>query len=301
MVVVQEVERERQHPAGALVFQVERSRPAEGREQRVRRERARREIDELLGQLERLGPHVAVETHDEIGLDVGDVAEDHVDVLGDLLDLVHPRAAGLGLVAQVVPRLDPRQNRLEVVRPEPLEVRLREQRQAALRDVPHAAPRHRLLHRLHVIVEAHAEVRVVPPDDRVLHLGEQERQVGPELRKAERLVVHRRVDAEAAGVGTPEAADHRHDLDGGRLRQRGGDELPALLQRRQVGRLARGHQVDAQRPVRAGVPQHVGHHLAVGEAEHVVEVLSGVLGVAARVRPAQHGDRPPAPEQALSA
>ena len=183
MVVVQEVEREREHPAGALVIQIHRRRPAEGREQRVRRERARRQIDELLGQLERLRPHVAIQPHHEVGLDVGDVAQDHVHVLGDLQDLVHPGPAGLRLVAQIVPGLDARKDRLEAVLAQPLEVLLGQQRQAALGDVPHPALRHRGLDRLHVIVEPDPEVGVVPAHDRVLDLGEQELQVVTQLPK----------------------------------------------------------------------------------------------------------------------
>ena len=49
-----------------------------------------------------------------------------------------------------------------------------EQREAALGDVPDARRRVGALERLHALVEPDAEVRVVPPDDRVLVLGQQE-------------------------------------------------------------------------------------------------------------------------------
>jgi glutaconate CoA-transferase subunit A len=59
-----------------------------------------------------LNPDVAlihVQAEHEVGLHVGDVTEDRVDVLGDLTDLVHSLVpARLRLVAEVVPRLDTR-------------------------------------------------------------------------------------------------------------------------------------------------------------------------------------------------
>jgi hypothetical protein len=69
--------------------------------------------------------------------------------------------------------------------------------------VPHPALGYRRFDRFHVIVEPDAEVRVVPADDRVLDLGEQEGEVVAQVLEAERLVVDGRVDAEAAGIGQP--------------------------------------------------------------------------------------------------
>ena len=63
----------------------------------------------------------------EIGLDVWDVAQDQVHMVGHLLDLVHPGPAGLRLVSQVVPRLDARKDGPETVALKPLEVRLGKQ------------------------------------------------------------------------------------------------------------------------------------------------------------------------------
>ena len=45
--------------------------------------------------------------------------------------------------------------------------------------------------------------------------------------------------------------------------------------------------------VRRAVPQHLEDQRLVREAEDVVEVARGVLGVAAGVRAAQHGHRAP--------
>src|SRR5947208_10229194 len=109
VVVVQEMERERQYAIGALVLEIERRRAPERRQQRIPRKRTWRAIDEPLGQLERLGPGVRVEAKDEVGLHVGDVPQDHVDVVGDLLDLAETfHLPGLRLVAEGEPRLDPR-------------------------------------------------------------------------------------------------------------------------------------------------------------------------------------------------
>ena len=43
-------------------------------------------------------------------------------------------------------------------------------------------------------------------------------------------------------------------------------------------------------PVRRALGEHLVHDALVGEAEHVVEVLLGVLGIAARVGSAEHRD-----------
>ena len=110
----QEVEREGDQAILTLVVEVLRRALPVGREHVKRGIGAGSELDELFRQLERLGSGVAVEAEDEVGLQEGNVAHDHVDLLGDQLDLRHsPGVSGLGLVAHVVPRLDARQARLE--------------------------------------------------------------------------------------------------------------------------------------------------------------------------------------------
>ena len=88
-------------------------------------------------------------------------------MLGDLPDLLHPRhRPGPRLVAQVVPRLDAGEEGLEAVLLEPREVRLGEEREAALGDEVDAPGRNGLLDGVQRLVEADAEVRVVPADAR---------------------------------------------------------------------------------------------------------------------------------------
>src|SRR5882724_3023984 len=169
-------------------------------------------------------------------------------------------------------------------------MRLREQRQAAFGDEPHAAGRHDILDGRHVVVEADAEIRVMPGDTGPLQLAEQEAEIGADLLEGQRLIVDDRIDAEAAGVGASHAADHRHDLEGRRLGDGLFDEPPALREARQLGRLAQGADLAPDRPVRGAIVQHVGDRVLVGEAQHIVEVAGGVLRVAAGVRPAEHGD-----------
>ena len=219
-------------------------------------------------------------------------------MVGDLADLVHPfQLAGLGLVAEVVPRFDARQKGLEAVALEPLQVRLREQGQAAFRDEVDAVGRHRLLDRVEVVVETDPEVRIVPGDARPWHRPDQEPQVVFQHPEIERLIRHDRVDAEAARVGTPETAEHRHDLDERRFSKRGLDELPALANAGEVGGLARCREVQADRPVGRAVAQHLADHDLVGEAHDVVEVLPSVLRVAARMGPPKRRYRLPRAKQ----
>src|SRR5205823_7707772 len=124
-IVVEEVERKRQHPALALELQVERRRAAERRQQGVARERTWREVDEPLGELEWFRPLIAVETEDEVRLHVRHVLQDQPDVLGDPLYFLDTLAAGgLRLVTELVPRLHSRQQGLEPVALEPLQVGL---------------------------------------------------------------------------------------------------------------------------------------------------------------------------------
>ena len=147
---------------------------------------------------------------------------------------------------------------------------------------------------LHVVVEAHAEVGIVPADDRLLHLGEQEREV-------------RRSAARSRAAGSPPSSRCRS------CRCRGSPRLPIIGTILMVGALASVASTNFQRAASAGsssgwrsaadLPaQRAGAARtprstscttrAVGEAEHVVEVLPGVLGVAAGVGPAEHREAP---------
>ena len=67
--------------------------------------------------------------------------------------------------------------------------------------------------------------------------------------ESERLVLHRRVDAEAAGVGAAEAREHRHDLDDRGLGQRLLDVLPSLGERGEVLGLLGRCELPARRAV----------------------------------------------------
>ncbi len=58
-----------------------------------------------------------------------------------------------------------------------------------------------------------------------------------------------------------------------------------------------GRQVDALGPVLRAVAQDVAERALIREAQHIVEVTRGVLGVTAGVRPADHGDRPSATKE----
>jgi len=99
-------------------------------------------------------------------------------VLGDLTDLVHSLVpAGLRLVAQVVPRLDARQQDLESAALEPLDVRLGEDGQTALRDEIHSVGRHRRVDGVQGVVESNTEVRIVPADARPLQFPQEEPEV----------------------------------------------------------------------------------------------------------------------------
>ena len=163
-------------------------------------------------------------------------------------------------------------------------------REAALGDEVDAVRGRGLLDRAHEVVEPHAEVRVVPADERPLDLLQEEPQVVLQDAEVERLVRHDGVDAEAARVRAAEAAEHRHHLDERRLRERRLDELPALPHSGERERLARRREVQAVRAMRRAVLENVPDHVPVGEAEHVVEIGPRVLGIAARVRAAEDGD-----------
>ncbi len=128
---------------------------------------------------------------------------------------------------------------------------------------------------------------------RALHLAEQEPQIVAQLVEAQRLVVHHGVDAEAARVGTPEAADQGDHFDGRGLGEGGLDELPPFCDGGEFCRLVVGGQVNPQRSMGLAVRQNVADDLPVGISGDVVEILDGVVRIAPRVRPAQHGDGAP--------
>src|SRR5213594_941220 len=85
-----------------------------------------------------------------------------------------------------------------------------------------------LLDGVDIIVETHAEVRVVPADDRPAKALEQEAQILFEDFEFQRLVVNGRIDAEAACIRTAETAKHGHDLEKGSFLEDRLDEGPAF-------------------------------------------------------------------------
>jgi hypothetical protein len=124
-VVVEEVEREWKHAIGPLVLEVQGRCPPERGEKRITGERPGSHVHEAFRQFEGLRPLVRVEPEHEVGLHVGDIFQDQVDVLGDLADFVHSlELASPGLVAKLVPRFDAGQQDLETAALEPLQMRL---------------------------------------------------------------------------------------------------------------------------------------------------------------------------------
>ena len=171
-------------------------------------------------------------------------------------------------------------------------MRLRQQGQTAFRDEIDPVGRYGRVDRVQILVESDSEIRIVPADERPLKLSQEKTQVIAQHRDVERLIWHDRVDAEAAGVGTSQTAEHRYHLEDGALSKRRLDELPAFADPGEGGGLTPGRKVQTHRLMWRAVPQHLADHGLVGEAEDVVEVLPGVLRVAACVRPAEHRDRP---------
>ena len=77
----------------------------------------------------------------------------------------------------------------------------------------------------------------------------------------------------------------------GALRERRLDELPALLRRRAAPAAAAPRCRRSRAAGAASSPRSTSRTIGpVGEAEDVVEVLPGVLRIAARVRAAEDGD-----------
>ena len=128
----------------------------------------------------------------------------------------------------------------------------------------------------------------MPTDARLPLHREQEAKVFLHDVEAQRLIGHGRVDTKAARIRTAKAADHRHELDQGLLAECGLDELPVLANARKRSRLPARCQVNSQRPMLRAVLEDVVDQLLVGEAQHVVEVPDGLLGVTASMWPAQH-------------
>src|SRR5207237_1398106 len=115
-------------------------------------------------------------------------------MFGDLLDLVHSLArAGLGLVAEVEPRLDAGQQGAKAVALKALQVRFRQERQTALGDVLNPAGRDDFLDGAHVIFEANAEIRIVPDYVRRAKLRQEKPQVLLEHAELELLIGNRGV------------------------------------------------------------------------------------------------------------
>ena len=219
-------------------------------------------------------------------------------MFGDLADFVHSRQlAGPGLVAELVPRFDTGQQDLESAALEPLQMRLRQERQAAFRDEIDPTRRYRRVDRVQVVIESNPEVRVVPADPRPLQSPGEEPQVLGENTEVERLIRDDRIDTKAAGVGTSQAADHRHDLEQRGLPECRLDEPPTFAHPGKRLGLPLRRQMCADRPVRRAVSQHFSNHGLVCEPDDIVEILPGVLRVAARVGPAESGDGSPRSEQ----
>ena len=182
----------------------------------------------------------------------------------------------------------------EAVALEPDEIVVGEQRQAHLGDVAERAGRRDLFDRIQIGAETHPEIGILPADDRVLHLLADEGEIGLQGAEIERLIGDGRVDAEAAAIGAAEAADHRHELDRARLLHQRLDIFPALAKVRYLARLGGGGEASAERAVRRRLAQDLGDLAAAGQPEHIVEMARRILGIAARMRPAEHGDRAPA-------
>ncbi len=208
-----------------------------------------------------------------------------------------PTFFALDLLPKSYQELDARQDADETGALHAPHIGLGEDRKAGFGDMAHPAPGIGPLDRRHVIVEADAEIRVVPAQHRLGHLPQREFDVALDLLEGQRLIGDVGIDAEAAGIGAAHAADDGNHLEGRRLAQGFGDKAPALFERRQIERLARGAQHLSHRPVGRMLAQHVFDQGAVGEAQDIIEEARRVFGVAARMRPAEHGDRALLPGQ----
>ena len=112
-----------------------------------------------------------------------------------------------------------------------------------------------------------------------------------ELRRIERLVVGTVESMQNVQVyGQPRLASIGTSLIIGAFCERLVDELPAIGEARQVLRLRLGGEAASERTVGRALVQHRAQDLLVREAQDVVEVLLRILGIAARVRTAEHRD-----------
>ena len=207
-------------------------------------------------------------------------------MFGYLPDFVHAHSrAGLRLVAHIEPRLDAGQDRLEPIALEPFQVRLRKQGQAAFGDEVDAARRHGFFDHVQIFVKADAEIGIVPGDHGSLELRQQEPQVLAEHVEIHRLVGHGGIDAKAACVRTPQAAEHGNHLEEGRFPERRFDELPALAYTRERSRLLGGREADAAGRCWEQSARMARSVSLIREAQNVIEVtgrrLPGSTGRAA--------------------
>ena len=92
-------------------------------------------------------------------------------------------------------------------------MRFRKQGQAALGGEVDGSGRHGVLDHVEIVVEPDAEIGIVPRHQRPPELLAQESQILLELVEIHGLIGHARIDAEAAGVGTAQAADHRNHFE----------------------------------------------------------------------------------------
>ena len=113
----------------------------------------------------------------------------------------------------------------------------------------------------------------------------------------ELAVRDRRIDAEAAGVGTAEARERRHHLDRPRLVQRRFDERPALAHAGEDPRRLARRQVQSEWTLGHTILEHLVDEGAIGKAEDEVEIALGVLRERARMRPSERGHRAARPEE----
>lgn len=142
-----------------------------------------------------------------------------------------------------------------------------------------------------MLVEADAEIGIEPDHVRPLELAQEEAQVLLDHIEIQRLIGDSGVNAKAAGVRTPNAAEHGDDLDQGGFSVSVFDELPAFGHAGNRQRLLSGFEMQADGPVRRAVLQDVADQRLVGETQDIIEILLCVLRIAARVRAAQNGDR----------
>jgi len=183
VVVVQEVERKRQHPPGALVVKVHRGGTAEGREERIAGNAPGERSMNFLVSSNGSGP-VSPSTPARNCLNYGMYRRIMFTCSATCLTLSIPVPPGLRLVPNRT-RFDARQDGWKPF----WRSRLRcgsessdscsRRYGASIRAVPPPPPPH-------VVVEPHPKLGRAA-DDRILHLGQQERQVVPKLLEPERL------------------------------------------------------------------------------------------------------------------